>query len=292
MAKRRSEPLADADAARALRHPPDDRGLPLESLTTAFAEMINRGQDPYAAADASGKLSPKSTGPKLHGAAGTAKGVATEGGASEDTASENTLPIADQIAAGADVSVSAEEPVDQPVDGPDLNPRSIVEAMLFVGHPKNEPLTSQRIAGLMRGVRPAEIDELVRELNSQYQQRGCPYSIRSEGAGYRLVVDDEHAGLRQRLAGRTREARLSQAAIEVLALVAYNGAISSEQISAIRGRSSGGILTQLVRRQLLRIQRSPENRREANYSTTERFLQLFGLESLADLPRGQEVEQR
>jgi segregation and condensation protein B len=271
MAKRRSDKSAGsggagaqsadpqtAEMADALRHPPDDRGLSLESLTSAFAEVLNRGQDPYEADEASAGAGPA--------------------GSEEVIVRPVDLPVG--------------LPVNLPVDGPDISPRSIVEAMLFVGNPQNEPLTSQQIAGLMRGVRAAEIDDLVQELNEQYRERGCPYTIRSEGAGYRLVVSDEHAGLRERLAGRTREARLSQAAIEVLALVAYNGSISSEQISAIRGRSSGGILTQLVRRRLLRIERNAENRRQTHYSTTERFLQLFGLESLADLPRGQEVEQR
>lgn len=248
--KASSDPPAD-EMADSLRHPPDDRGLSLESLTSAFAEVLSRGEDPYEAGDPSAGASPAQT--------------------------SEAAPV---------------RPVDLPVDGPDISPRSIVEAMLFVGNPQNDPLTSQQIAGLMRGVRAAEIDELIRELNSQYQERGCPYAIRSEGAGYRLVVSDEYSGLRERLAGRTREAKLSQAAIEVLALVAYNGTIGSEQISAIRGRNSSGILTQLVRRQLLRIERNPDNRRQAYYSTTERFLQLFGLESLADLPRGQEVEQR
>lgn len=274
MAKRRTTKSADsaptipaddaAGIAEALRHPADDRGLSLDALNSAFAEVLTRGQDPYAPGDAADAAQP---------------------GAVADLVSGSTSPV-------ADVDLPVGPPVPLPVDGPDISPRSIVEAMLFVGNPQNTPLTSQQIAGLMRGVRAAEIDELICELNEQYHERGCPYTIRSEGAGYRLVVKDEYSGLRERLAGRTREARLSQAAIEVLALVAYNGSIGSEQISAIRGRHSGGILTQLVRRRLLQIERNADNRRQTHYSTTERFLQLFGLDSLADLPRGQEVEQR
>ena len=98
--------------------------------------------------------------------------------------------------------------------------------------------------------------------------------------------------MRERLAGRMREARLSQAAIEVLALVAYNSSITGDEISRIRGRASGAILSQLVRRQLLHVERSEEKPRRMHYSTTGRFLELFGLESLADLPRSQEIDQR
>jgi segregation and condensation protein B len=175
---------------------------------------------------------------------------------------------------------------------PEITPRSIVEAMLFVGHPQNEPLTSQQIAGLMRGVHASEIDELVCDLNEQYRRNSCPYTIESHGAGYRLTVRPEYDGLRDRLAGRARQARLSQAAIEVLALVAYNESLSNEEISRIRGRASGAILAQLVRRQLLKVERTTERPRRARYSTTPGFLELFRLESLADLPRSEEIDRR
>ncbi len=66
--------------------------------------------------------------------------------------------------------------------------------MLFVGHPQNEPLTNKQVASLMRGVRPSEIDALVRELNRDYRARGCPYWIVAEGAGYRLALRDELRG--------------------------------------------------------------------------------------------------
>jgi segregation and condensation protein B len=188
--------------------------------------------------------------------------------------------------AGPDVVTSATEP------GPEITPRSIVEAMLFVGHPQNEPLGSQQMASLMRGVRASEVDELVQDLNEQYQRNGCPYTIRSHAGGYRLELCEQYAVVRERLAGKVREARLSQAAIEVLALVAYNKSMTSEEISTTRGRTSGAILAQLVRRQLLKIERPEGAPRRACYSTTGRFLQLFGLKSLADLPRSQETDEQ
>ncbi|MBI2825429.1 MAG: SMC-Scp complex subunit ScpB [Planctomycetia bacterium] len=200
-------------------------------------------------------------------------------------------PVADPVAAfGPGAAAGAERTAELP--GPDVTPRTILEAMLFVGHPQNEPLLPERVAGLMRGVRPAEIDELVRELNARYRADNCPYEIHADGAGYRLVLREEYAALRDRVAGRRREARLSRAAIEVLALVAYNESITSDEISRIRGRPSGGLLAQLVRRRLLKIERVEGRPRQAHYSTTERFLELFGLASLADLPRSEQVEQK
>jgi segregation and condensation protein B len=164
--------------------------------------------------------------------------------------------------------------------------------MLFVGTPDHAPLTSQGVASLMRGVRPAEVDELVRELNEQYAANRCAYKIESAADGYRLVLRDEFAGLRDRLHGRIRQARLSQAAIDVLALVAYHEPLTSDEVSKKRGRPSGPILTQLVRRQLLRIERPAEAPRTPRYFTTRRFLDLFGLESLSALPRSQDFDLR
>lgn len=176
-------------------------------------------------------------------------------------------------------------------DACEVTPRSILEAMLFVGSPQNEPLSSKQVASLMRGVRAAEIDSLVRELNAAYQSRNCPYTIVAEGAGYRLCLREEYARVRDKFYGRARQARLSQAAIEVLAAVAYHAPITSDEVSRLRGTASGHILTQLVRRQLLRLERNEAEPRRARYVTTPRFLELFGLENLADLPRSHDLEE-
>jgi segregation and condensation protein B len=173
----------------------------------------------------------------------------------------------------------------------EITPRSILEAMLFVGSPQNEPLSSKRVATLMRGVRAEEIDALVRELNGDYERRNCPYRIVAEGGGYRLALGEEYARLRDQFYGKVRQARLSQAAIEVLAAVAYHEPITSDEVTRLRGTSSGHVLAHLVRRQLLRLDRGTDSPRRLVYYTTGRFLELFSLKSLADLPRSGELEQ-
>jgi segregation and condensation protein B len=187
---------------------------------------------------------------------------------------------------------SAVDEAGQPLRGPaeqgepvEVCPRSILEAMLFVGHPTNEPLTSRQVASYMRGVRPAEIDELVNELNARYTADGCPYEIVSSGAGFRLALREQFARLREKMHGRSREVTLSQAAIEALAIVAYNQPVTRDDVNKLRGQASGSILAQLVRRQLLRLERPNEKPRTPRYFTTDRFLQLFGIRSLEDLPR-------
>ncbi|MBI3467797.1 MAG: SMC-Scp complex subunit ScpB [Planctomycetes bacterium] len=248
------EPLSLDD----FRQAPQEQGLSLDQLSSAFAKMLGGGHDPYSP---TGEILPSEQAP--------------------DRPSERASDLHPRPSAVGDAD-----------PGGEVSPRSILEAMLFVGTPDNSPLTSQGVASLMRGVRPAEIDELVRELNEQYAGNRCPYRIDSAADGYRLVLREEFAGLRDRLHGRVRQARLSQAAIDVLALVAYHEPLTSDEVSKKRGRSSGPILTQLVRRQLLRIERPADAPRTPRYFTTQRFLDLFGLESLSALPRSQDFDLR
>jgi segregation and condensation protein B len=191
---------------------------------------------------------------------------------------------------------SAEDVVSQQADDEqadaacELCPRSILESILFVGHPNNEPLPADRIADLMRGVPAREIEELVEELNESYQELGHPYQIVAAGPGFRLELRPEFASLRNAFYGRVREAKLSQAAIDVLAIVAYQQGCTREEIDKVRERQSGPLLSQLVRRQLLRVERPDEKPRKPRYFTTERFLDLFGLAGLEDLPQSQEFD--
>ena len=183
------------------------------------------------------------------------------------------------------------EPHAAPDDGCGLTPRSILEAILFVGHPNNEPITSKQVAAVMRGVRPQEVDDLVVELNAIYAAEGCPYRVVSVGPGYRLALQEQLAPLRDKFYGHVREARLSQAAIDILAIVAYRQPLTREEIDALRGRPSGAVLSQLVRRQLLRVERGQDPPHKPRYCTTDRFLSLFGLESLAELPQSQDADR-
>ena len=128
-------------------------------------------------------------------------------------------------------------------------------------------------------------------MNDVYRMEGCPYTIESSGEGFRMVLRQEFGAVRERFYGRIREARLSQSAIDVLSLVAYHQPISRNRVDEIRGKPSGGILSQLVRRQLLRIERTESAPRVTDYYTTDRFLELFSLDGLEDLPRTQDLDK-
>jgi segregation and condensation protein B len=229
---------------------PGDDGLSLDSISQAFAAMLSAGDDPYASLPDAGDSPLAAAIPDL-------------------SASNHSAPHDSDCA---------------------LSPRTILEAMLFVGTADNAPLAGERIATLMRGVRSAEIDELVRDLNRQYRDEARPYTILDEDSGYRLVLRDQFGFVRQRLYGSPRTARLSPAAIEVLAVVAYNEPVTADQVAQMRGTTSGPVLSQLVRRELLRVERAAERPHAALYRVTPRFLQLFGLPTVRDLPRAREVE--
>lgn len=173
-----------------------------------------------------------------------------------------------------------------------LNPRTILEAMLFVGNPANSPIMPETLSNLMRGVSVSEIHELAEELNTHYLQTGCPWEIVwfEEAHGYFMQLREEFTPLRENFYGKIRQVKLSQSAIDTLAIVAYEQPLSLEEINQLRGTPSGPILAQLVKRQLLRTQKIRRGTKFMTvYSTTERFLKLFELESISDLPQSDDL---
>ena len=172
----------------------------------------------------------------------------------------------------------------------EVTPRNIVEAMLFVGSPDNRPLTAQEMAEQIRGVEAEEVKQLVEELNQQYAEWKRPYAIVAADGGFRLCLRAEFQPVRERFYGKLKETRLSQAAVEVLAVVAYHEPLTADQVQQLRNAPSGALLSQLVRRELLRMERGADKKTPPLYYTTPRFLSLFSLESLDDLPRTQDID--
>jgi segregation and condensation protein B len=187
---------------------------------------------------------------------------------------------------------AASEPQDDDRDACcPVSPTSIVEAILFVGHPENEPISSRHIASLMRGVRSAEVDLLIQELNECYHEQACPYQIETSASGYRLVLLEKFAVLRENFYGRIREAKLNQAAIEALATVAYNQPIDRAALKQKCDPVQRRAVTQLIRRGLVSVEKQGAQSSSMVYRTTSRFLQMFGLASLNDLPQPHDLEQ-
>jgi segregation and condensation protein B len=179
-----------------------------------------------------------------------------------------------------------EPPSSEPASPPPL-PR-ILEALLFLG---GAPLSAARACEVVRGLTPERLAELIDGLNRDYRRQGRPYRIRAGGGGYELALLPRFRSVRERLYGSTREARLTPAARDVLALVAYRQPATRQELEALRGADCGSPLRLLVRLGLVAVQRGDASSREVCYGTTARFLSLLQLRSLDDLPRTQDLQQ-
>jgi segregation and condensation protein B len=164
----------------------------------------------------------------------------------------------------------------------------ILEAMLFLG---GAPLTAARASEVVRGLTETAFHEAIATLNRDYRQQGRPYQIEARDGGHTLTLRPRFRPVMERLYGSNREARLSAPAIDVLSLVAYRQPATKQEIDSLRGADSGALLRQLVRRGLLAVvQRGDAASKEVAYGTTPRFLQLFHLRSLEDLPQTQDLQ--
>jgi segregation and condensation protein B len=163
------------------------------------------------------------------------------------------------------------------------SPEQLIEAMLFVG---GHPLAAETACSAIRGLTADRFHTAVDVLSRQYRRQQRPYTIQPRDDGFVLAVLPTHRGLRERLFGGPREARLGQLALDVLSVVAYRQPVGKAEVDAIRGTDSGTILRHLVRLGLVAVQhRAEAGTRAVRYGTTSRFLQVFGLASLDELPR-------
>ena len=164
-----------------------------------------------------------------------------------------------------------------------VSPERILEAVLFVGLPGAEPVTSRRVAALMRGVRPQEIDDMAAALAARYRADNCPYEVVPSGAGWVMRLRPEFARFGGVLEARARTVRLDAEALDCLAVVAWNQPVSRDKLVELGCDARPSVCRQLVRRGLLEVVPGTAGG-ETSYRTTPRFLEIFRLSSLADLP--------
>ena len=171
--------------------------------------------------------------------------------------------------------------------------KEIVEAIEVVLFSSERPLPDARLAELLQlppEPPPATVIEVaIGRLNEEFERTGRVFRVRRLAGGWRAMVQPRHHELIERLRGQRAQAKLSPAALETLAIVAYRQPIVRAEIEAIRGVASGEVLRSLMERRLVRITgRAEELGRPMLYGTTREFLQVFGLASLADLPQRKE----
>jgi len=183
------------------------------------------------------------------------------------------------------------EPAAKVAVDPQVTSRQVIEACLFVGGPG---LTARKLASILKGDYTAEfVEETIDDLNRQYDVERRPYQIRLGEGGYSLVLQDEFERIRFKAFGMgPKEVRLSQDALEVLALVAYQQPITEAEMIALGKPAPGGVLRQLIRRDLLSVDRAPDDPKTVRYLTTDRFLSLFGIGELDELPRPEAINYK
>jgi len=186
------------------------------------------------------------------------------------------LPLAFRLQADGQ---TADAPKSELARTPDL---ARVEAALFLA---DEPLAARKLATLANLPDTATARRLVEELRALYARDGSAFQVEELAGGYQLLTRPEFHPWLARLRRNAPETQLSAAARETLTIVAYRQPITRADVEAIRGVGSSDVLEKLMEKGLVRLAgRDDSLGRPALYETTRKFLQVFGLKSLKDLP--------
>jgi segregation and condensation protein B len=166
--------------------------------------------------------------------------------------------------------------------------RRIAEALILASP---DPVPAARLASVIPHCTPARARALVDALNAEYAEQERAFEICEVAGGYQVRTLAEHASYLQRLQP-VRPFRLSQAALETLAIAAYRQPVTRAEVEYVRGVDAGAVLRSLLERKLLRIAGHREVAgRPLLYATTRRFLEVFGLARLEDLPTLRDIEE-
>jgi segregation and condensation protein B len=166
---------------------------------------------------------------------------------------------------------------------------SLVEALIFASE---LPLSRGRIASIIGDVKADDVVRIVERLNRGYELSCRPLAIVEFGGGYQMVTREEYAPWIRKVFSQKRKIRLSQAALETVAIIAYKQPVARIELERIRGVNVDGVLKSLLERNLVRIVgRDRGIGRPFLYGTTQEFLSHFGLARVRDLPDYEEVKK-
>lgn len=168
------------------------------------------------------------------------------------------------------------------------NLRQIIEAVLVSA---DAPVTPGRLLALFDGLNGRDLREAIDALKAQYEASGHAFTIAEVAGGFQLATRQEYGAWLRKFHDRN-PVRLSQAALETLAIVAFKQPITRAELDAVRGVNSGGVLHTLMELNLIRLAgRSEAVGKPMLFGTTKEFLIHFGLRSLADLPKPKELQE-
>jgi segregation and condensation protein B len=167
--------------------------------------------------------------------------------------------------------------------------KDVIESLIFVSL---EPLTLEKIKNICSEFAEMEIKEAIQEIIENYASNQRGIQIIQAAGGYLFSTKSEHDQWIRRLLRMEQKNKLSRAALETLATVAYHQPMTLAEISALRGVDSTYTLKTLLQKKLVKITgRKKSPGRPLIYRTTDRFLTYFGLNSLSDLPSEEEISK-
>jgi len=165
----------------------------------------------------------------------------------------------------------------------------IIEALILASP---EPIPAKRIAESSSDLTPANVANAVMELNARYDSTGSSFRIREIAGGYQFYILPDFTKYVEEIFTRHRKMRLTRAALETLAIIAYKQPVTKVDIDHIRGVESDGVIHNLLEKNLVAVKgRSESVGRSLQYTTTDEFLKFFGLNSLEELPEMSEIEE-
>ncbi|MFP4144698.1 MAG: SMC-Scp complex subunit ScpB [Phycisphaeraceae bacterium] len=168
-------------------------------------------------------------------------------------------------------------------------PRQVEAALLTA----DRAMPPAKLGEALGDVPTKHLSDAVDQLNAVYEETGRSFRIEKVAGGWQILTLPEYADVLSALRKTRAQSRLSPAAMETLAIVAYRQPILRAEIEAIRGVACGEVLRSLMDRHLVRIAgRAEEIGRPILYGTTKTFLETFGLSSLRDLPKAEELRPR
>ncbi len=197
---------------------------------------------------------------------------------------QNVMPQenleAQAVSASQEMQAPAQENEQELLQTDDL--KKIVETLLFI---TDRPVKPGRLADVIDGTNVKQIREVITALQDEYAAQGRAMQIVEIGGGFQMSTKPEYGRWVRKLYNEKMTTKLSNAALETLAIIAYKQPITRAEMEAIRGVDVAGPLERLLERSLVRVVGKKDTvGRPMVYGTTDEFLRMFGLNKLAELP--------
>lgn len=278
-----TEPVPDDESDRA----EESNQAVEEADDTAIAARIDDLEEIEVVAERG--AGPEETPAPADGLQEPADGAA---GATPEEDDEDSLLIATGEAGSADGEDEEDETGSpesaETSEGVAPTVESVIEAILFA---TDEPLTDNRLASTVETT-AKQVRECIRNLNAQYETNNNAFRIEQIAGGYQMLTLPAYNHWLKRMLRTRSDTKLSPAALETLAIVAYKQPIIRADIEAIRGVAVGEVIRSLMYKGLVKIVgRAEILGRPMLYGTTKKFLGVFGLNSLKDLPQVEELKK-